>query len=141
MKIQPGWEQRLRRYLATASHWRFDLVRANCAHFSVGVIEALTAVPASDVIAASGATLPETDIGVRRVLAERGGMRGLATAVFGQAPREDVLTARFGDVAVLDGNDGETLGVVEGGGVLCVADDVGLVRVSLSEAKGYWSVR
>ncbi len=129
---------RLRAYLETAAAWRFDPVTAHCAHFILGAIEAMTGERAQDVLSRLGIELPENAIGVARVLREHNGMRGIAESYFGAPARVDVLNARHGDIAVLEGDEGETLGIVEGGGVLCVSGTTGLTRTALDEASGFW---
>lgn len=136
----PDWLPRLNAWLAAEHARRFDPVRAHCAHFVLGALEALTGVKPDEILAQLQIELPDTEEGVRALLAERGGMRGLGLALFGPDLRADGLNARRGDIAILDGDHGETLGVVEGGGVLCAASDTGLARFSLGEIKGYWSL-
>lgn len=133
-----GWSQRLRVWLESAREWRFDAVQAHCAHFILGALAALTSESQADILLRLGVELPDTEAGVKRVLVERGGMRGLAESYFGCPARTDILNAREGDIAVLEGDDGETLGLVEGGGVLCVQATAGLARFPLSACTGCW---
>lgn len=138
MTRSPGWEGRLRLFLNQAASWKFDPVRAHCAHFILGVLEAITERRAAQICDELELELPHDEAGVDTLLLARGGMRGIAKAYFGAEPRTDMLNAREGDIAVLDGERGETLGIVEGGGVLCVASDQGLMRIWLHQAKGFW---
>jgi len=128
----------LREWLEIASQWRFDPVQAHCAHFILGALEATTGEPAAGILARLDLALPDSDVGVKRVLINRGGMRGIAESYFGCPARIDILNACEGDIVVLDGDEGETLGLVEGGGVLCVTSTTGLGRFPLSAAKGFW---
>lgn len=133
-----GWQQRLRCFLDQAAFWKYDLVEANCGHFILGVIASVTNDEPRRICERLAIEMPTDERGVLGALAKGGGMRGLAVQYFGHEAHSDMLNAREGDVAVLDGEDGETLGLVEGGGVLCVAANGGLVRIRLDQAKGYW---
>jgi hypothetical protein len=136
----PEWQQRLRAFLDQAALWQYDPVSANCAHFILGAVGALAGKDPEVICRELRIALPADEAGVRELLVKRRGLRGIATAYFGGKPRGDMLNAREGDIAVLDGDDGETLGVVEGGGVLCVAADRGLLRIRLTQAKGFWAL-
>lgn len=132
------WLDRLQAYLHSTREWHFDPVRANCAVFAMGVIEAVQGEPAAAVLERLQVDLPDTEMGVARVLASFGGVRGMAEAYCGAPARTDVLNAQRGDLAVLDGDGGDTLGVVEGGGVICVSSKAGISRFPLTDAKGFW---
>lgn len=129
--------ERLEKYLTRISALKYDPVQHNCGTFVLGALEVMTTDSVEMILARVGVDVPVSKLGVSRVLAECGGVRGLATRCFGGPGSAAVLCARRGDVAVLDGDDGECLGVVEVGGVICLAPE-GLRRFPLSNAKGYW---
>lgn len=135
----PDWLPRLHAYLDGARAWQFDQVRANCAIFAMGAIEAVTGEGQAAVLERLGLEMPESEVGVARVLARFNGVRGLAEAYFGQPARQDLLNAQRGDIAILDGDDGDTMGVVEGAGVICISSAHGIARFALTDAKGFWS--
>lgn len=136
----PDWLPRLHVYLDGARAWQFDPVRANCGIFTLGVIEAVTCKAPAAVLEQLGLEMPDSEIGVARVLADFDGMRGLAEAYFGEPARLDILNAQRGDIAILKGDDGDTLGVVEGAGVVCISSAHGIGRFPLTEAQGFWSL-
>jgi hypothetical protein len=129
------WEQRLYAYLAEVRATPYDVVQHNCAHYILGVVAAVTG---DDAVARLGIALPETEMGVGRLLAEYGGMRGIAEAYFG-TPAAAPLLGRRGDVGIADGVDGEVLGVFDSDGLLCLTHE-GLWRFSLAECKGSWAL-
>lgn len=131
---------RLAAYCAAIAGKPFHQTAHNCAIFVLGALEALTTITREEVLARIGvAEIPDTQVGVLRVLAERGGMRGLAEAFFGSPPLPPSICARRGDIAILDGDEGEVLGVVEVNGII-ILSPLGLDRAPTSSMKGYWSL-
>lgn len=136
---RPDWLDRLTVYLDEISGVPYDAVQHNCATFALGVVEAVTGELVADVLARLEITLPTSELGVARLLTDRGGMRGIACAAFGCEPEPGILSARRGDIALFEGIDGDTLGVVENGGAICLTPE-GLWRFEISEARGFWRV-
>lgn len=136
----PEWGRRLTEYLHTIRQTPYDPVKHNCGCFALGVIEAVRGQPPSETLSALGIeAMPETDIGVKRLLIERGDMRNLASEFFGYPPSKGVLSANRGDIVVMPGEGGDTLGVVDNGAAL-VLTSAGLERHPIRDALGYWNV-
>lgn len=140
MKRLPDWESRLYAYLRARKAAAFDPVSSNCAIFVAGLIEAMTG---EDPVEALGVTLPGSALGAARILAEFGGVRGLAERYFGApavpaalAGRGDILIAA-GDLLIEGSTDRETLGVSDGSQALFVGPR-GLERFPLSACSGCW---
>jgi hypothetical protein len=131
------WLKRLNSFLTQTSKEPYHQTTHNCAHFALGAIEAVTGEIPASVLHRLGIELPSSEIGVTRLLIERGGMRGIAETFFGGEANPCRALAQRGDIAVCDGQDGEVLGVVENCGVICLTPD-GLSRFRLSEIKGFW---
>ena len=132
----PEWPARLAAYLADVQQKPYHPVTHNCAIFALGALEAVTGRERADLM--GGLELPESEFGVARVLAECGGVRGVATRAIGEM-HAATLTAQRGDVALLDGDGGQTMGVVENGAVVVVTPQ-GLVRHPLKAMLGFWRV-
>lgn len=135
----PDWVERLTAYLEQLRTQPFHPVSNNCALFARGAIEAITG---ADAITVLKLEMPLTEIGAARVLLEQGGIRGLAEKFFGMPADPAILQARRGDLAiapadVLVGEDRETIGVVESGGILTVTPS-GLWHMPLMHATGFW---
>lgn len=137
MKRPNDWLERITEYLDGIVGIPYDPVTHNCATFTLGAIEAVTGETVVSVLKRLAIKLPTNELGVTRLLTERGGMRGIACEAFGGEPDPAFLQARRGDIALFDGTDGDTLGVVESGGAICVTPE-GLWRFDLSESKGFW---
>lgn len=134
------WGKRLTAYLHGIRATPYDPVKHNCGCFALGVIESVRGQPPGETLATLGLdAMPDTEIGVKRLLVERGDMGRIAAAFFGREPSTDVLSAQRGDIAVLPGETGDSLGVVENGAVLVLTSG-GLERHSIREAMGYWNV-
>lgn len=131
------WTERLHACLDARARMPYDPVANNCAMLVLAVIEAVTGITPAEVLAVAGVEMPGTTIGIARVLAEHGGMCGLAEVYFGKTPDPAILCAGRGDLALLDGNEGEVLGVVVNGGVIALTPK-GLGTFPLTEAKGFW---
>lgn len=134
----PQWERRLADYLDGLVSVPFDPVSHNCAVFALGVVEAVTEQTADEVLAVVGVKMPQSEIDVGRILVECSGVTGIASRLLGDI-RQDIGFARRGDIVLFDGIDGDTLGVVEVAGAICLTPS-GLRRFPMSEAKGYWSL-
>lgn len=135
----PDWAERLAAYLTYVARQPWHPTGWNCAAFAIGALAAQTGAAEREVLTLAGfSCLPDTEMGVKRALLERGGMRGIAVAFFKAEPKAD-RAAQRGDLALLDGEDGEVLGVVDSGGVVCLTRE-GLWRFPLRDIKGYWPV-
>jgi hypothetical protein len=133
MNRLPDWEQRLYAYLAEVRATPYHPVEHNCAHFVLGAVEAITG---EDPAAKIGITLPDTEIGVARLLVENGGMRGIAECYFG-AEASPPLLGRRGDIGITNGMEGEVLGVFDTDGLICLTPD-GIWRFNMRECLGSW---
>lgn len=132
-----GWEQRLNAYLDGILRARFDRVSFNCAHFILGVVAAVENVEPRLVLERLSAAFPDTEFGVARFLKERGDMGGVAEQYFGRPMNTAMLCARRGDIVLLKGRDGDTLGVVTAGGIVYLTD-AGLWTCPITEGLGFW---
>jgi hypothetical protein len=133
------WCERLDAYLHGILRKPFDKVEYNCGHFIVGAISAVSGKSVSEVLVGASITMPGTELGVVRVLHERGDMKGIARDYFGCEPETAMLLARRGDVALIRGDDGDALGVVDAAGVVAISP-TGLVTFKLSDSLGFWKV-
>lgn len=133
------WLPRLTAYLSSIRSKPFHPVTHNCAVFTLGVIEAVRGIAPDAVLCGIGLELPQTEAGVRRLLLEQGDMRGVAERFFGCPPDAAVLNARRGDIALMDGKDGDTLGVVDNGAVVILTAK-GLERHPIMRARGFWKL-
>lgn len=137
MTRAPGWEERLNLFLDRNLRVKFDRVQFNCAHFILGVVAAVENIEPRAVLERLDAAFPDTDFGVTRFLKERGDMRGVAERYFGRPMSTAMLCARRGDIALLKGTEGDTLGVVTAGGIVYLTES-GLWTCPVTEGLGFW---
>lgn len=136
---QAEWLGRLTAYLTAVRSKPFHPVDHNCAVFILGVIEAVRGLKAEQLLIGVGLCLPDTEFGVKRMLVEHGDMRGIAEKFFGCPPRKDILNAARGDIVLMDGTDGDTLGVVDNGAAVILTAN-GLERHPIMQARGFWKL-
>lgn len=134
----PDWAERLTAYLDSIRTTPYHPVTHNCGEFALGVVEAVTAESRESILQRAGVTMPDTEFGVTRVLAECGGMSGIVCRVFGE-PSDRTLLAKRGDLAIMDGVGGHTVGVIENGAVLGITPK-GVERHPLRQALAFWSI-
>lgn len=85
----------------------------------------------------------DSERGALRLISRHGGVQGLATEAFG--PMRGMVNARRGSVALVGppwadpDAIGELLGIVDGGGIVCLTDK-GFIRVPMSAGLGCWTV-
>ena len=100
--------------------------------------DALRAVTGFDVAAAWRGQY-DSAAGAARILADEGGVRGLATAVLGE-PCDNPLMAGRGDIVCVDLDGRDTLGVVAGNGCWCAPGVGGLVFRPMTEVSTVWGI-
>lgn len=109
MRRLPGWQPRLRAYLANVQREPFQYGRLDCGLFAAGAVAAMTGMDPARKWRGRYSTFK----GALRALRKDGfdDQVAVARALFQEIP---VLTAREGDWAVVDGDGGPALGVVVG---------------------------
>lgn len=124
----PDWRLRLRAYLAEADR-PFEWGTHDCGAFAGGAVAAMTGANPHDEVAGRYRTARGAARALRR--AGYGDHIALAAAHLDEvAPK----AARFGDIAMVDGEGGPALGVVTGAHI-AVLTPQGRGVVPLSEAK------
>ena len=111
MKIHKvdDWRSRLRKYLEDNTNTPFRLGLYDCGSFAGGAIEAMTGENPHAKVAGKYKTMA----GALRVLKRLGHEDHIAYAA-SVLDEIDPLYAQFGDIAVVQGDDGPALGVVVG---------------------------
>lgn len=138
MPRRQDWAERLAAFLNSEREIPFDPVSHNCITFGLGVIEAITGEAAADIVARLGEAMPESEMDVARILVAHNGVAGLAAECFEADPMtEGFLLAVRGDLVVMKGVDGDTIGVVENGGVMALTNS-GLQRFGVDVVTGFW---
>jgi hypothetical protein len=120
----PDWRQRFDAYLARVERRRFAYGSHDCALFAAGAVEAMTGDRLADGYAYASQEEGEA-------LLPPGGLEELASEHLTAVPR---LMAMIGDVALVDGEGGPSLGVVVGAHVAVLRRD-GLGAVPLDAAR------
>ncbi len=125
----PNWRSALRDYVEDVARKPFRYGTHDCALFVAGAVKAMTGVDHARGWRSQYRSLAKG----RKLLAEQGHQDHVAmvASLFAEIP---VLRAQVGDIAVLDGDGGDTLGVVQEPYVWAV-DPHGLRSVPLIQAK------
>lgn len=123
MRRNPG------EYLRAAGARRFRYGRHDCVQLAAGWVRLVTG---ADLL--EGWSYDSLERG--RGLLEARGFAGLEAAVDAVLPRTPVLTARVGDIALIDG----ALGIVTGARVTGLSRRGGLETVPLDRAAAAWRV-
>lgn len=109
MKKRSDWRQRLRAFLTEHADKPFQYGSADCGAFAGGAVHAMMGVNPHAQIAGRYKSLR----GALRVIKRLGYADHIEfAAAFGE--EVEPLFAQFGDIAVVDGEDGPALGVVLG---------------------------
>lgn len=109
MKKRKDWRPRLRSYLTEADK-PFAYGTFDCGAFAGGAVEAMTGENPHAQIAGRYTTLT----GALRVIRKMGYKDHIAFAASFGEELNNPLAAQFGDIAVVEGEDGPALGVVTG---------------------------
>lgn len=125
----PNWRSALRDYVEDVARKPFRYGTHDCALFVAGAVRAMTGVDHARGWRSQYRSLAKG----QKLLAAKGHQDhvALVASLFEEIP---VLRAQVGDIAVLDGDGGEALGVVQGPYVWA-ADPHGLRSVPLIQAK------
>ena len=127
------WQIDFERFIAQRMAMPFAWGCNDCCTFAADGVLAITG---HDV------ALPElrthtTDLQAARLLKTHGGVAGIATAALGDPV--PVLSARVGDVVLIDAGNGPTLAICNGG--TCMAPGPqGLVHIGMDQAVMCWRV-
>lgn len=123
----PDWQSRLRRWLGTVAGQPILPGRHDCCMFGAGAIEAQTGVD----IAAEWRGRYTTFAGGRRIL-RRAGFDGHVALIAHHLPEAHVSAALTGDIAIVPGEGGDAVGVVQGAAVyvLAASGRLGLVPMA-----------
>ena len=127
------WQAQLCRYLSDVACKPFRPGTHDCARFAAGAVEVQTGVD----LARGWQAYRTLEQGQEMLRAH--GYSGHIDLVAGLLPEVPVLRARVGDIAVLDGDLGASLGVVQGAGVFALTP-AGIGMVPLSDAKRMFRV-
>jgi len=141
-----GWELRMAEALQPWRSNLYDFARASCLHFAREMIMAVRGPaepgqPPAEPLEALGVTLEDVTqpIGAARLLARfEHSPIAIITAVLG--PPVPRLTARRGDLAAVPGEDGPSIGLVDGDTIHVVCHDQGMTFRPLADAICVWSV-
>ncbi len=125
----PNWRPALRDYVEDVARKPFRYGSHDCALFTAGAVKAMTGVDYARGWRSQYRSLAKG----RKLLAEKGHKDHVAL-VASLYPEIPVLRAQVGDIAVLDGDGGDALGVVQGA-LVWAADPNGLRSVPLIQAK------
>lgn len=129
----PDWRARLTRHIALSRIRPFALGSHDCVQFAAGAVLACTGV---DPIA--GRVRYRTAVGARRALARLGVADHVAFAR-DRFPPVPPSSARMGDLAAIETEEGPALAVVGGAHLYAVAR-VGLAVLSLTDARAAFRV-
>ena len=122
------WIQRLVTYVSACHRTPYQPGRHDCALFAAGAVQAMTGVdPAAEFRGRY-----RTVRGGLRILRKLGHADHVALTV-SVLPEIPVAMARAGDIAVLDGDDGPAMGVVQGERVYVLRPD-GVGTMLLTDA-------
>lgn len=130
----PDWRPRLAAYLDGVARAPFAHGRHDCALFAAGAVAAMTGTDPAAAWRGQYATEAE---GLALLLAE--GIAGHVAAVDALFPRVPASFGQVGDLALVNGDHGPGLGVVQGEWIYVVTPR-GLGRVGLLEAVTAWRV-
>lgn len=106
---RPDWRARLAEWLVAEATRPFEYGKSDCALFSAGAVEAMTGID----LAADWRGHYTTLRGGLRVL-RRAGYHDHIALTAAHLPEVAPGRAQVGDIAVVDGDDGPSLGVVNG---------------------------
>lgn len=131
----PGWQARLVAYLAATARAEFSLGLMDCALHGASALEAMTGVD----LAAPYRGRYTTFRGGLRVLRKDGYADHIALATAHLRTREAGQTARPGDLAVVETDEGPALGVVQGQSIYLRAPS-GLALLPVAQATTVFEV-
>jgi len=106
---RPDWRARLAAWLAAEAVRPFEYGKSDCALFAAGAVLAMTGIDLADGWRGRYTTLR----GGLRVL-HKAGHRNHVALTAARLPEIEPGRAQVGDIAVVEGNDGPSLGVVNG---------------------------
>lgn len=123
----PDWQKRLRRYLAGVNGRPLVPGRHDCCLFGAGAVAAETGVD----LAAPWRGRYTTFAGGYRIL-RRAGHADHVALIAAHLPEAPRLAARAGDIAVVPGEDGDAVGVVQGEAVYVLGRDGRIALVPMA---------
>jgi hypothetical protein len=129
------WRVRLAEYLAECATKPFRYGQHDCALFAGGALAAVTGVDLTEPYRGRYATIR----GGLRVLRRSGYDDAVALAAAHLRARDSGETARPGDLAVVEADGVQALGVVQGGSIYLVSLN-GLVLAPLAQAQTIFEV-
>lgn len=130
MTRRADWRSRLIAYIEASRNRPFAWGDFDCSTFAAGAVEAMTGIDHAAELRGYS-----TLAGGLKRLQQAGYIDhvDMATALLDRQPRSQ---ARFGDIAVIDAEEGAALGVVDGtGGVLAATMPSGLRRIDLLDRR------
>ncbi len=123
----PDWRPRLRRYLKTCVGKPLVAGQHDCCLFGAGAIEAQTGVD----LAADWRGRYTTFAAGYRILRKAGYADHIAL-IAAHLPEIQPLAARAGDIAIVPGEDGDAVGVIQGEAVYVLAPNSQLALVPMA---------
>lgn len=121
------WRPRLRRYLSACAGRQLVPGQHDCCLFGAGAVEAQTGVD----LAAPWRGRYTTFAGGYRILRKAGYADHIAL-IADHLPELPVAAARAGDIAIVPGEDGDAVGVVQGEAVYVLGRDARLALVPMA---------
>lgn len=129
-----NWPERLNKMILISRELPFEWGKHDCCLFAAHVVKALTGEDFTIPFIGKYATAK----GAARLLKKHGGVRGIATAALGE--EINPLAAQRGDIVMIDGEHGDTLGVCIGR--QCVAPGfTDLIYFPMTAAVTAWRVK
>ena len=133
MERKENWQACLKEFIRAESGKPFKYGKLDGAMFTAGAVEAMTGVD----LARGYRGYKTAKGGLRKIAAK--GHKSLA-GPFEVLKEITPFAARVGDVVVVDGSDGDCLGIMQGGFVFGVNDPEGVCQVSKSKIKRAFKV-
>jgi hypothetical protein len=139
MRRFDDWPERLDQFVAGAIDKYFEWGSFDCCLFSCDAVLAITGVD----LAADFRGSYSSELGAARLLAKYRGVEGIAWKVAAEHSilEVPVLMAQRGDIVIMDGERGPTLGIVapHGDKALFLGVD-GMAAVELSKCRKAWRI-
>jgi len=130
-----NWPELLNDYIAQNISTPFEWGKFDCCLFAAGAVEAETGIDFAEEFRGKYST----EFGSVKALKKigKGDIKQTLESKFG--PLKAPLLAKRGDIALVETEDGDALGIIWGGAVW-VSTKQGLAKLPMRELKGCWEV-